>query len=81
VGVLTVHEDVVELRGRHDGEAIGDDRVVGVVAVLVDQDFGVGRGHLDEAFLLSKFLCLEVGLSRGGKTSWSSVLTKSEVCC
>ena len=51
------------------------------MAVLVDQDFGVGRGHLDEAFLLSKFLCLKVGLSRGGKTSWSSVLTKGEVCC
>ena len=65
MGVLTVHEDVVELRGRHDGEAIGDDRVVGVVAVLVDQDFGGGgSGHLGEVFsfpscCLSSWVCLE----------------------
>jgi hypothetical protein len=61
VGVRTVREDVVELRGRYDGEAIGNDRVVGVALVLVDQDFAVGRGHLGEAFAFQVFV-FQVGM-------------------
>lgn len=60
---LTVFEDVVELRGHDDGEAVVDNRVGGVVAVLVDQDFGGGgSGHLGEVFsfpscCLSSWVC------------------------
>lgn len=40
---LTVLEDIVELCRRDDCEAVGNDRVGVVVAVVVDEDFAGGR--------------------------------------
>lgn len=42
LGALTALEDAVELRSGDDGQAIGDDGVVGIVAVVVDEDFAGG---------------------------------------
>ena len=66
--VLTVCDDVVEFGGRHDGEAVRDDGVGGIVAVVVHQDFAAGRGHLGEGRFV--FSTLELGPLAGGKTSW-----------
>jgi hypothetical protein len=42
-GELTGLENLFELRGSDDGEAVGDDGVGCVVAVVVDEDFVGGR--------------------------------------
>jgi hypothetical protein len=74
-----VHEDVVKIRGRHDGEAISDDRVVGVVAVQVDQDFAVGRSHLGEAFCFPSF-CVSRWVCREEVRRCGRFFVKGERC-
>jgi hypothetical protein len=56
-GELTGLENLFELRGSDDGEAVGDDGVGCVVAVVVDEDF-VGGRHVGDLWFVWRVWCV-----------------------
>ena len=51
---LTGLENLVELWSRNDCETVGNDRVRGVVAVVVDEDFAGGR-HVGGVYVACEY--------------------------